>query len=31
MCVALVGATAALIFLSAFHNRAIRKLEVTAA
>src|SRR3954466_13042189 len=29
MCVALAGATAALIFLSATHNRAIRKLEGT--
>jgi len=29
MCVALVGATAALIFLSAIHNRAIKKLEGT--
>jgi len=31
MCVALVGAAAALIFLSAIHNRAIKKLEGTAA
>jgi len=31
MCLALIGATAALIFLSAIHNRAIRKLEAIAA
>ena len=30
MCVALVGATCAVILLSAVHNRAIRKLEATA-
>ena len=30
MCVALIGATAALLLLSAIHNRAIRKLEDTA-
>ena len=30
MCVALVGATCAVIFLSAVHNRAIRKIEATA-
>jgi hypothetical protein len=31
MCTALVGAALALIFLSAVHNRAIRKLEATTA
>jgi putative membrane protein len=30
MCVALVGAVAAVVFLSAIHNRAIRKLEAAA-
>lgn len=30
MCVAVVGATAALVLLSALHSRAIRKLETTA-
>jgi hypothetical protein len=30
MCVALIGAVSAILFLSAIHNRAIQKLEAIA-